>query len=272
MGGTMSERELCETYDVDPDGPHAYEAFDRIAQLLRYRSMDYLDHVRFDGQTARDFAFEGERLFATQTELWAYERGLEKLAELASNVNSRLVSLGRFSLRVAREVAAEVGEQLQTDHDLRDWDTRLQEGDFDPGEVIDTINKAVEDNPGKATGQAHTYLDALYPFVASVVSDAHDRFNGQLAAALIARFNCPPEANWTYYRGFSACIWQAADEAGSTEGEPFFFDVIGAPEHAPRWSSPPLYTPEEALALLRAEVDTFWRQNPPVAPDNNNAP
>lgn len=267
----MSERELCAAYDVDPDGPHAYEACDRIEQLLRYRSMDYLAHVRFNGQTARDFDFEGERLFAAQTEQWAQERGLEQLAELASDVNARLVSLGRFSLRVAREVAAEVTEQFRTGQDLRNWDTRLEEGDFDPVEVIDTINNAAEDSPDKAAGQAHVYLDALYPFVASVVSDAHERFNGQLAAALIARFNFPPDAQWTHYRGFSACIWQSPDATGSTEGEPFFCEVIGAPERAPRWSSPPVNTPEQALALLRGEVDAFWRQNPPEELDNHNA-
>lgn len=268
----MTGRELCEAYGVDWQGPYGYEAVDRLEMLLRYRSADYLDCVSFQGEYASEFEFADERRYAEDTGQWADECGLEQVAELARQVTARLEALARFSQRLAKQVREEVEIQMDECHDLRDWDTRLQEGDFDPAEVIDTINNAAEDSPGKAAGQAHVYLDALYPFVASVVSDAHERFNGQLAAALTARFNCPPDAQWTHYRGFSACISPSTDATGSTEGEPFFCEVIGAPERAPRWSSPPVNTPEQALALLRAEVDAFWRQNPPGDPDTHHAP
>lgn len=268
----MSEQELCEVYGVDWHGPYAYEAADRLALLNRYRSPEYPGEVSVRGDYASEFEFASERRYTEDTEQWANERGLEQVAQLARQVTDRLEGLARFSRRLAKQVREEVTDQLEESHDLRDWSTRLEEGDFDPVEVISIINKAAEDDPGKAMGQGHVYLEALYPFVASVVSDAHERFDGQLGPALAARFNHPPDAQWTHYRGFSAYIWQSPDATGSTEGEPFFCEVIAAPDQAPRWSSPPVNAPGQALALLRAEVDTFWRQNPPGDPDTHNTP
>lgn len=267
----MSDEEMCEAYDLDPNGPDTFEACDRIEQLLRYRSMDYLERVDFDRQSARELDFVRERLFATQTEIWAYERGFEKLSDLAGKVNERLVTLGRFSLRLARLVALEVSDEFRAEHDLRDWTARLHDGDFDPADLIATVNQTSDDNPNAACSQAGLLMSGFYPFITRTVSDAYERFNGDLAAALIDRFDYPPDGRWACFRGFCAWIYPSADEIGSTQNEPIFFDVIGAPDGAPRWSSPPLDTFEQAQARFHSEVDAFWRQNPPMHPDNINA-
>lgn len=268
----MSDEEMCEAYDLDPNGPDTFEACDRIEQLLRYRSMDYLERIDFDRQSARELDFERERLFATQTEIWAYERGFEKLCDLAAKVNERLVTLGRFSLRLARQVALEVSDEFEAEHDLRDWATRLQDGDFHPDEVIATINRIAQSASQSGEIYAEAFMEGLYPFMAELMSDAQTRFDGRLGEALEARFHCPPGKTWGHYRGVSFFLWQ--DEAGGYRDgadRRVHITLLAAPPCAPNWAFPPTASQADALVLLRSEVDAFWRQNPPMHPDNNNA-
>lgn len=268
----MSEQALCAEYGVDPDGPNAYEAADRIEQLLRYRAPVYLEHVSFRHTSAREFEFEEERRFAEQSEGWANERDLPQVARLAQQVVRHLEALARYSLRVAREVEEAVMSDVREAHDLRDWETRLQEGDFNPDEVIGTINRVAQSNTESGEIYAEALMESLYPFMATLVGDAQNRFDGNLGQALAARLHCPPRGAWIHYRGVSAYLWHEPDS--DTLGESaqrVHIRPLAAPENAPYWQFPPATTQAEALALLRTEVDAFWRQNPPVAPDNNNA-
>jgi hypothetical protein len=267
----MSEQELCETYGVDWTGPYNYEAVDRLELLLRYRSSEYLDRVSFRGEYASEFEFASERQYAEETEQWADERGLEQVAALARQVRSRLEALGRFSRRLAEEVREEVEIRMDECHDLRDWATRLQEGDFDPSEIIDTINRIAQSDSESGEVHASALMESLYPFVAGLVSDTQSRFDGHLGRALAARFVCPPQGDWTHYRGVSAYLFQLPAPGDSNQGPKYVqLHPIAAPTYAPRWNFPPFASQTEAMTVFRTEVDAFWRLNPPVDPDRDN--
>lgn len=267
----MTDQELCETYGVDWTGPYGYEAADRLELLLRYRSAEYLDRVSFQGEYASEFEFANERRYAEDAEQWADECGLEQVAALARQVKARLEAMARFSQRLVKRVREEVESQMDECHDLRDWETRLQDGDFNPDEVISTINRIAQSDAESGENYADALMESLYPFVATLVSDAQTRFDGSLGQALAARFHCPPRYTWSHYRGVSVFLWEEPVTGDRVGAGRVHMRPLAVPPNAPYWDFPPAATQAEALALLRAEVDTFWRQNPSVTPDNNNA-
>ena len=255
----MTEQELCAAYGVDPDGQYAYEAADRITRLRHHLSIDYLDTLGVNSRaTTEEFDFSEERLYAQDTETWAFEHGFEQIVELASNANSHFSTLLQFSSRLIRLTR----EEHAQDNPVVPWPEQLQAGDYDPDIVIRAINSWLQEGE-HIQEQALGYGDGVFNFVVDLVALANDRHQGDIGRVLGDKFKLGSPVRWVQYRGVRARIAPApVDRQSLFQSVAWLVTVVGAPDGFP--CLPVACEPNEPAALewLHKVVDECMAQRP----------
>jgi hypothetical protein len=249
----MTNEEVCEAYELDPDGQHTYEAIDRIEQLKGYLDIDYLDTVGAGSRdSTEEFSLASESLFAQDSEAWAFQCGLEKVAALAMRVNSHLRTLESFCNRLIRVTRAE----YVSDNGILPWEEEVEAGEYDPGNVIDVINGRMSSEASTA-GLGMDYGDGIYSFVSKLLADAHSQYGGDFGRALSDRFQFSHPVRWFALRGVQARIFPLSQDFDLWQ-----IEVFNGPERLPRIGDIVAPTESQAMDMLRVAVDSCWAQIP----------